>query len=439
MRIDLALGDGVLAAVVRRGGSDVLGELTVRVPSAGEGRPDLVAALTELRARVDGLVGAETAGALVRVALLPSYADARLLALPPLRASEAAAVVRRDAGRHFLGVPAPRVTAVSVPRRRSGAPVLAVAASAQLVQDVVSAVSRCGWRVDGVAAAHGAWVAAARRQGPDVSVIVAEHAGAAHVIHLADGTPVSMRRLPADAVDELADAVIAGATPEEGAGTDGAVAVLADGDLRDAVAHRLAARGWRVADARQTAAEAAAHHVAASRLALVTDAAAATRRTAQNRLAARLAVAAVVLLVAAAGVELWGAHRELAAVRQQRAAISGQVRPLLELRDSLDAMRDRTGAVEQIAAGAPRWTWALHDLAVMLPADAHITRLQATGDTLLIEGEGAAAGQALQALRSAPSLRDTRLLGVVDRELAGGTTAVERFRMSARLAERRAP
>jgi hypothetical protein len=71
---------------------------------------------------------------------------------------------------------------------------------------------------------------------------------------------------------------------------------------------------------------------------------------------------------------------------------------------------------------------------VLLPHETHLTRLHTTGDTITVEAEGNRAGATLQALRSAASLRDARLLGGVERELADGATAVERFRLSARLA-----
>lgn len=434
IRIDAALGEHALTGLVRRGAS-VLATIVERVATGDGGRPDLPAAFAALRGAADRAAGGETAGARVRVALLSPHADARLLKLPPLRAAEAAAIVRRDAGRHFMAMPSPRVVAVDVPRRRHGAPMLAVAASAQLVHEVMAAAAQSGWAMETVAAAHGAWVAAARQAGNDVAAVVAVDGAAAHVIHLTDGTPVTMRRFPADALDEVAGALSA---PEADAEQRTAI-ILADDAFRDGVAHRIAARGWLAAPLRQRAAEAAAHNVARSRLELVTDSAAAARRAREARVAVRLAVAAGLLLLAAAGVELWGAHRQLADVRQERAAVRSQVQPLLALRDSMDLLQERMGAVEAVAVSAPRWTFAIHDLAMMLPPETHVTRLTATGDTLVVEAEGAGAGAALQALRAAPSLTDARLMGTVDRELADGETANERFRIMARLARRSAP
>lgn len=160
----------------------------------------------------------------------------------------------------------------------------------------------------------------------------------------------------------------------------------------------------------------------------------ASSRDRQRRLGARLLAAAAVLVVAAAGIELWGAHRELAALQARRAEIRAQVGPLLETRDSIAAMSERTASIQALAEAAPRWTRALTDIAIMLPFETHLTRLVADGDMIEIEAAGARAGEALQALRAAPSLRDVRMIGLVDRELEDGAPAVERFRIAARLA-----
>jgi hypothetical protein len=427
-RIDIGVSDRELTAVVRRG-SAVLHTFLEAVPADADERPGFGAAMTALRGRVDAALRRETAGAAVRLALLPPLVEARFLTLPPLRAAEAAAVVQRDAGRHFLGVPAPRVTAVASPRRSTTSPSLAVAASAQLVQELTAAAQQCGWRVTHVAAAHGAWVAAARRAGADVRTVIAVNGAAANVLQLDDGTPVSLRRLPADSLDDIVEA----------AGDTGAAIILAPDALRDALARRLAAGGRPVNPLRRQAGEVAALHVDQSRLALVTDGALRMNRQWQQRLAVRLAAAGVVLMVAAAGVELWGAQRQLDSVRAERAAIRPQVQPLLAVRDSLDELHALSRAVDDVTGSAPGWTAVLHDLALMLPSETHLTRLHATGDTVTIEAEGAGAGHALQSLRAAPSLRDARLVGVVDRELADGETAIERFRITARLAQRGAP
>jgi hypothetical protein len=71
---------------------------------------------------------------------------------------------------------------------------------------------------------------------------------------------------------------------------------------------------------------------------------------------------------------------------------------------------------------------------MLLPEDAHLTRLNATGDTIVIEGEAARAGDALEAISRAPSLRNVQLEGPVQRDLADGATTNEHFTIQGTLA-----
>jgi Tfp pilus assembly protein PilN len=96
-------------------------------------------------------------------------------------------------------------------------------------------------------------------------------------------------------------------------------------------------------------------------------------------------------------------------------------------------MLARSQAIAQIERSAPRWTRALFDLALLLPSDSYLTSVRTRGDTLVIEGSGASAGEAMQAMRRAGSLDHFRLEGIVERDLEDGSTSVERFRLSARL------
>lgn len=371
-------------------------------------------AIRALRADLDAAFGVELAGARVDVAMLPPLAEARLVPLPPLRAAEAEAVIRRDASRYFLAVPAPRLVAVDPARREPGTPAFAIAASADLVEAIRASILGAGWSCGTITAAHAAWLQAA---GAGADRVVAEHDGAAHIVRLDHGAVVELRRLPAADTAAITEAVGA------------AAAVRRVG--RDTVANTAGPARGSAAD---PGAVVAARHAGGAGLDIVPATAHAERRSAEQRTAVRLAVAAVVLLVMTAAVEWWGAARELDQLRGRRAEIRAQVGPLLEARDSLDAMSLRTVDVETLAGETPRWTAALFDLAMLLPHESHVTRLYATGDTLIIEGEGVRAGAALQALRSAQSLRDAQLMGTVDRELADGSTTVERFRMRARLA-----
>jgi hypothetical protein len=442
--LHVAIGATALTGMVAGRGARRLAVVPLPTPAEmPDGAARFAASFAQLRGQLEtaghGFVRVD-----VRIALLPPHAEARLLRLPPLRNGEAAAVVRRDAGRYFMSVAAPRIVAVAAPPRGSAAPVLAAAAGASLTEDVRTACQRMGWCVRSISAAHAAWTAAAvsaARRSPAAYAAVDE--GTVHVVRLADAVPVAMRRVPADAHDD----VVAAAGDERGD-----IVVFTDAADGAALVARLEQAGWTVRRAEHGAAATAALYAGAAAhaggvgvlraggaaarragLHLVAASEEVQRRSRDRRLAAGLVAACVLLLAGAAWLELWSAGRQLDTIRSQRAAIRADVEPLLALRDSIEQRAAWASELESAAAAAPYWTTALFDLALLLPPEAHVNRLFATADTLIVEAEGARAGAALQALRSAGSLRDVRLLGVVDRELADGATTVERFRMSARL------
>lgn len=421
--IGLAVGADSITAVAHRADT----EHVIVHRFAGDVAAALHGAISALRAALDAAFGVELAGATADIALLPPLAETRLLQLPPLRPAEAAAVIRRDANRYFLDVPAPLLVAVPDAKRAPGVPLLAGAASADLVEAIRAAVTAAGWRCRIITTADAAWLAAATER---TAAVIAVHGSTAHIIRVDNGAPVALRRVPASQTEEVVAA----------AGAAGAAQLFVAPAERDALRAALGARGWlesvdMAAPVASSSADVAAARFAGRSTIVITPATAvAERRDTERRVAVRLAVAAVLLLVASAAVELWGAARELDEVRGRRAEIRAQVGPLLAARDSLELLSMRAVDVENVARTAPRWTGALFDLAMLLPHESYITRLHATGDTLVVDGEGVRAGAALQALRGAGSLRDAQLLGTVDRELADGSTALERFRLRARLA-----
>jgi hypothetical protein len=419
------VGRDGLTAVLRRGRVEHVESVSAPIdPAAPDLDATLAAAMTSLRSRLESGSEGATRHARVHIALLPPFAECRMLQLPPLRDAEAAAVVRRDAGRYFVNVPAPRATAVALPPRGTVAPVLAAAAPAQLLEAVHHAAVGMQWQVAGVVPAHGAWLTAgAGHKG--VCAVIAVIGETTYVMLLQDGIPRSLRRLPTADTDGITAAA---------GGQVGAALFFTPPDLREQLRQRFAALGWSVVAGSRTGAEAAAAQASAGRPRLLAAAAEMQRRAQERRYAAWLGAAAVALLLGSAAVELWGAHRELDAVRGRRAEIRAQVGPLLAMRDSLHRLDTHSTAIENIARAAPHWTTAIFELSVLLPLETHLTRLHTTGDTIIVEAEGNRAGATLQALRSAASLRDARLLGGVERELSDGATAVERFRLSARLA-----
>lgn len=425
MRIGIALGADNVVAAWHAGGSVRTLHVPLELPpDARDATAALSSAFRELASKFVEATGQPAEGVRVCIALLPPLVESRLVPLPPLRPAETLAILRRDAGRHFVGGTAARVLAAQ--RGGHGAPVLATAAPAALVESIRAAALQLGWRIHAITAAHAAWLAFVDAQG----LVVAVDGDTAHVLRSESGAVTVLRRVPTEETAELVSA--AGTGP-------GRALVLAEPATRGELSRLLASAQWTLDETTATAAEHAALHAWDAGFELVPDSLAAERRQRDRTNAKRMAAAAVLLVVAAAGVELWGERRELDTLRARRAEIRADVAPLLSARDSLDRLEQRISEIGALADAAPRWTHALFELAMLLPADAHITSLNASGDTLEVEAAGARAGAALQALRSAGSLRDVRLLGTVQRELEDGSTSVERFRLTARIAPAASP
>jgi hypothetical protein len=317
-------------------------------------------------------------------------------------------------------------------RRASGdagaAPVFAAAAPIVLVEAVRNASKAMGWVPGRIVPGHGAWLAALDALVPaskvPARVVVAVDGDAAHVIRADAGSVLDVRRVPATWTEEVVSA--AGLPP-------GAVLLLADGAAADGVARSLTAAGWEVrrgsADAARTAA-AHAHHAPFE----LSPPTALLERSDRARATARwIAAAAVLLLIAAAAVELWGANRELDSIRARRAAIRAEVGPLLATRDSAASLDQTAIAIATLDRQAPRWTRALFDLALLLPSDTHVNSLRTMADTLLVDASGMRAASSIESLRDAGSLKDVRLVGPIERDLQGGATTAERFRLRATL------
>jgi hypothetical protein len=95
-------------------------------------------------------------------------------------------------------------------------------------------------------------------------------------------------------------------------------------------------------------------------------------------------------------------------------------------------------ALESLGRESTRLTFSLVELSVLLPPETHLLSLRAAGDTAVVEAAGGRAGDALAALRAAPTLRDVRIEGPIERDMEDGATSQERFTLSA-LLSRSAP
>ncbi len=442
VKIGIAMGEREIVGVVL--GKN--GIPSVRTSfSKGEDRAETASALSQaigvLKTELDRVAGRATDGAAVHVALLPPHADARMIPFPPMKAAEVEAVVGRDVARYFLGANRPRVVGIRVPRVNGtgkeppdgpSMSVLAAAAPLDLIESTRAAILGVGWKSVSFASAHGVWVSLARSgKGTPSNGLVAVVGDTAHVLQLEGKDPVAVRRLPSDDLAGICEA-LEGVSP-------GSIMVLAGPGAFGGLQAGLSSLGMRVVKdpgAWSDAEEATAASAASGELEIVPPTIAGERRKKARKMAGRLAGAAAVLVIAAMGTQLWGAHRELRAVRDHRASIESEVRPLLSTRDSLNGLTARIQSMDQLSATTPVWTRSLVELAALLPADTYLTGFFASGDTVELEAAGSKAGEAIQALSEAGLFEEIRLQGLVERELEDGETVVERFRLWARLPER---
>ena len=389
----------------------------------------IAAVFIELKNALSIAAGRMLGKADLDIALVPPLSEVRLVQLPPLRAHEAIAVLKRDAARYFVGGNGQRALAIQQPKRRGNAPqpALAAAASATFIDQLYNAASAAGWRVRTVVPALSAWSSATTRASGAPRLLAAQSGDVIHVLRI-DAAPTQLRRVPLDALNEVREA--AGSGP-------GRAFVWCSPELKAALEESLTAAGWQI-QSTQSADPLliAAQFAGKAPIELIPETRAQMRVARQRALALRLALTAVALLVGAAGLQLWGEQRELNAIRAQRAAIKKEVAPLLALRDSANQVNDRVGRIEDLRAGASHLTAAVIDLATLLPSNTYITAIHANGDSLTVEAAGAQAGGALQTLRTSEVLRDIRLRGSVDRRMEEGAVTTERFTFTARVVPR---
>lgn len=360
-------------------------------------------------------------GPRVTVVLLPPLADLRMVDLPPLRPGELRSVLRRDAHRHFVGRTRPLTVGGHRFDEADAGPTATAAAAAprDLVHALVETIQTREWRLERIVPAQAAWL-----QALDATpgVVIARVGDTAHLIRTRTGAPVLVRRLPAGDISAIVGA--AGADP-------GHAMVLGPAGWVESTRTALRTAGWVDANPADTAPEAvAALHAARARPELIPEPLARARRQNRRRTVVRLLAVALVLVAASAVVHLWGTARELTAVQNERSELRGVVEPALAARDSLDRMTRRLQTLQTISSGAPRLSYALVELSMVLPSETWMISLQTAGDTLVLDAEGGRAGDALNALRNA-SFRDVRLEGTIQREIEAGATTRERFTLSA--------
>jgi hypothetical protein len=408
-------------------------------PNGDAAWPSLATALSEL-ARALGVGGT---GGVLAVSLMPPLTEVRRLELPPLRDDELQRLLSRNASRYFVHARGPQVVGASwIGRQKRGeggpAPLIAAAASARLIAVIRAAAEQSGWTVDSIAPAETAWSASARRLWPafgrEAAQVVVAQDDRTDVLHLDGGQLIGVRRFRGGAVDAamIADTVrsfrrigIAGAAPAR----------------RDLVT-ALEQAGVRVLLPAGDAAAIAGGDVLAAQFAgetegsgptLRSEDAATVDRVRATKLTWAISGVAAALLVLSAGVELWGVTHQLRVVREERAALRGQITATLVGRTTLESMYRQVAALNTIDRTAPQWSAVIASLSEAVPQDAHLTAIRTRQDSLVVDGLGEHAARVFDALASTPGLIEVRSAAPVRREAQDDGSALEHFTIAARV------
>lgn len=366
--------------------------------AAREDWPDLDAAMRDL-------LGDGGRGRHVAVALHWPLATTRLVRMPRLRAADRRMVLTRDASRYFAVPEAPHVADGVVLGRGGGQDRVLIAASdARLVRAIHRAIEGAGGVVDTIVPAAAAMITGLR--GAQGRVLVRD--GEAYLgLELSRGDLTSFRRFTnAAAAHEWASAM---ESRERG--------------LQDAVAADREVRSLDPA-------------IWASRVAgpeLVSPEASVARQRARARLVRGLVTgglgAAAVGLICSG----WGLSRELRAVERERARVHEAVASALDARTATQGAESRLAVLRALEQGRPRWVSRIADVGEQLPADAHLTGLRGSVDSLIVEGVAPQADPVFSSLRGLPGVVIVRADAPVQQEPGvGGASPMERFAISVR-------
>jgi len=425
-RIGLALGKGTAWATPLDGGVPSAPTIWSGRWPAQDARQGLHALLDELRAAFG------VRRARVHVALLPELCQLRRVTLPPLREQERRDVMARTLPRLLPGGSVPQ--AFGAAPDSSGGLLLAAAPGA-LVEALEDSVPAVGWRLAAVLPAEAAWAAAARAASPEVRRVLVSLTDRLELLLLTKAEVERVRRLPR----KVADRERAAEWLREAIAVDSdapALAVVSEDADRGFLHEVAAASGSQVLDVDAELAPGALAAAFADRSRgpeIVTDARWTARRAAVRRATRTLATAAGVLLVLSGAAQWWGAERELAALRTERAANANAVAEALDRRQQVANLMERYAVLRSDSVDGRRWSQVLGVVAGRLPRTAYLTAFRAAGDSFALEGVAREAGPVLDALRAAPQVAALRATAPIRRETRDNGTAVERFALGARL------
>lgn len=405
MRIGLAVsGDGLTAVSLDPARGDAgRFEATVSLPDLT--RATLSRAFAGLRGQLD----VEAIDA--RVALLPPLVELKTLELPWVGREKLTAMLESRSTRHFLSASGKDVVAIAPmsSTRNSPVRVAATRVSRDLIESMLAAAEKAGWRMETVVSGYDVlarhWVETADGAAAEEFVGALLRDEVAEFVHVARGRACCVRRMCRARFDpDRPPAPMAcGAEP---------TVALPPHDARDLVGD-VAARMAEVVSPELSLPETRA-----------------SRRSVGRRIGAFLLAAAAVALLVAAGVSRWGVSRELEAVRTARASIRPEVESLLAERRQLATLEEGLGLLTSLERTAPDWPLLLEDLARRVPTDAHLVWMQASADSLRIEGTARDASAVLEALRGSDAISRVRAEAPFERvETERGER--ERFRLAA--------
>lgn len=385
LRIGLALDCGSMTAVPLEGpGSTILSY------SLNEAADPAVALESGFRELQQHLGDRST---ILHVALLPTLVPMRRLELPPLRQHEERRVLIRDAGKYFLGIREPQVTAsvtLSKPRTLPRE-VLAAAVPQRWLDALHAAAEETGFSVGSVIPASCAWASAVKsaqpqfQRGAALGLFLSNEA--VDMVALGNGELEAVSRIPVchSVPIRLKEELRARGTVPR------VVALCGSEEIRPKVADELpesdiitlvdTGRGDTF-----PAAVAARYAGATSRLQLLRNPEFKRRQRRSRRISGAMWVAAVALLLGAAGIHLWGVREELEAIRTQRAAIRANVQEVLEIRNTLNHIGSRVEFLELQDVRRTRWAPILSELADRLPTTAYLDVFHAHGDSINLQG-----------------------------------------------------
>ena len=397
--------------------------------------PSLADALREV-ARTSGH------GDMLAIALMPSVCEVRHLELPPMRDQDMRVLLTRSAARYFAGARTPQIIGIATgPRRAKGtaASVVSAAAPSRLVTAIFSAARDAGWQVESVSPAEGAWAAAAGELWPasarERSPLLVLHDDHTDLLQLEAGRLAGVRRFRAGNADEgpIADAIVA---------TTRKVAVIGASGLRNPLAAALARRGIALVAAPSPWQEqfdapdvvAAAFAGTAAVPLLEGDDVRAARDSELHRAVRWAAASAAGLLLLAAAFELWGVHRELAAVQAQRAALRSQVAATLVGRTSVETAFRQLATLAAEQRTATQWSAVVAGLSAKLDEETYLTAFRGRADSVVVDGLATRAALAFDAVERTTGLIGVHAAAPVRREAPSGGPALERFTIAAQVA-----